>query len=196
MEKEKDLKKRIEVDSSKKIINERVEKNIDKDIVKINKLVNSINDDFDKNSGDLQDILQKITLLCTYVKKTYLILMQENNEIFTRESVLVFTKEVLAEMKSKVKNFEVTVTGFTNIPIYMVLDFVNFLYSLIDNIGLSCSLFVIYSYKNNDYLFKVGLIDYKGKTDSFKKNNSERLKWKLEKNGETYIFTLMENKNV
>ena len=69
MEKEKDLKKRIEVDSSKKIINEGVEKNIDKDIVKINKLVNSINDDFDKNSGDLQDILQKITLLCTYVKK-------------------------------------------------------------------------------------------------------------------------------
>jgi hypothetical protein len=137
LEKEKDLKKRIEVDSSKKIINERVEKNIDKDIVKINKLVNSINDDFDKNSGDLQDILQKITLLCTYVKKTYLILMQENNEIFTRESVLVFTKEVLAEMKSKVKNFEVTVTGFTNIPIYMVLDFVNFLYSLIDNIGSS-----------------------------------------------------------
>ena len=137
MEKEKDLKKRIEVDSSKKIINEGVEKNIDKDIVKINKLVNSINDDFDKNSGDLQDILQKITLLCTYVKKTYLILMQENNEIFTRESVLVFTKEVLAEMKSKVKNFEVTVTGFTNIPIYMVLDFVNFLYSLIDNIGSS-----------------------------------------------------------
>jgi glutamate dehydrogenase/leucine dehydrogenase len=63
--------------------------------------------------------------------------MQENNEIFTRESVLVFTKEVLAEMKSKVKNFEVTVTGFTNIPIYMVLDFVNFLYSLIDNIGSS-----------------------------------------------------------
>jgi len=137
LEKEKDLKKRIEVDSSKKIINEGVEKNIDKDIVKINKLVNSINDDFDKNSGDLQDILQKITLLCTYVKKTYLILMQENNEIFTRESVLVFTKEVLAEMKSKVKNFEVTVTGFTNIPIYMVLDFVNFLYSLIDNIGSS-----------------------------------------------------------
>jgi len=69
LEKEKDLKKRIEVDSSKKIINEGVEKNIDKDIVKINKLVNSINDDFDKNSGDLQDILQKITLLCTYVKK-------------------------------------------------------------------------------------------------------------------------------
>ncbi len=197
LEKEKKFKKHLEVDYSKKIINERVEKNIDKDVAKINKLVYSLNDNFDKNNKDLQEILQKIALLCTYVKrKTYLILMQESNEAFTRESVLVFTKEVLTEMKSKVKNFEVSVTGFTNIPVFMVLDFVNFLYSLVDNLESSCSLFVIYSYKNDDYLFKVGLIDYKGKTESFKKINSDRLKWELEKDGEAYVFALMENKNV
>jgi hypothetical protein len=69
LEKEKDLKKRIEVDSSKKIINERVEKNIDKDIVKINKLVNSINDDFDKNSGICRIFYKKSRFFVLTLKK-------------------------------------------------------------------------------------------------------------------------------
>ncbi len=54
--------------------------------------------------------------------------MHESNKASTCESVLVFTKEALTEMKSKVKKFEVSITGFINIPVFMVLDFVNFLY--------------------------------------------------------------------
>ncbi len=196
LEKQKDILHLKQLEESKKIISKHIEKAVKSDIDKMNKLVSSLDDKFDRNDIKQRKILERISDLCMCIKrKSYLALMDQNSELFSKESLVVFVKELLLDLKPKLKDFEIVINGFNEIPIKTVSKFLNFLYSLVDCLDSSYLLFLIFYYKNEKFNLKINLIDYRGDGNCFKPICKENM-INCSKTENVYIFELAEEKNV
>lgn len=161
LEKRKEILKEQELSLAREELNKHLEDAIEEDIKKLTTLSNELGPKLDKRDEKQKKTLDEIYHLCNYIKrKSYLVLMEENSSIFTKESLQVFIKELLAEFTPKLQDYEVVVNHLDEIPIIYVFHFVEFIYKLLQELHNDYRLFLIFTKKDAHYVLRINVIDY------------------------------------
>lgn len=178
LKKQKDILQEREIAASRKELNTHLDSAIEEDIKRLYVLTNALSDSFDKNDQSQREVLDEIYHLCNFIKrKSYLVLMDENNQCFTKESLQVFFKELLTEFSPRLVDYEVMVNKIKTMPIEVALNFTNFIYEMARLLTSSYHLFLVFTMKENHDILKIDIIDYQGDVASLENIVSQNIKY-------------------